>query len=349
MSESQGQEKDAAPLEEEESLSVWARLWGGLWALVALVAVFSFWQNPYLLTLVSAFRFQLLLGLVVVSLPPLIVFPGRRKLLFVGVPLMFFLTFASYLVPLGGPAKSEDSLAVVVANVYSQNRNLDRLSEWLDKNPSDVVGVIEVSDHHEATLREMGFEHVISEPRKTNFGMALLSREAPLQSEILAKDSPFPVIWAEYDNYQIVLAHPPPPVSVEMREIGDLQVEELLRYFESSKKPIVFMGDFNARIMERAPAENDLVGPFFFSQEGKGINELSKKMWDNRQRLIELCIEGKYVIKNTWFQKGRDTMVTYKSPRVRDFRPPCNINLFDKVFDISLEYFLSPIIGYPES
>ena len=134
---------------------------------MALVAVFSFWQNPYLLTLVSAFRFQLLLGLVVVSLPPLIVFPGRRKLLFVGVPLMFFLTFASYLVPLGGPAKSEDSLAVVVANVYSQNRNLDRLSEWLDKNPSDVVGVIEVSDHHEATLREMGFEHVISEPRKT--------------------------------------------------------------------------------------------------------------------------------------------------------------------------------------
>ena len=227
-------------------LSIWARMWGGLWAVVALVAVFSFWQNPFLLTLVSAFRFQLLLCLVVVSVPPIVVFPGKRKLLFVAVPIMFALTFSSYLVPLKGPPQSESSLGVVVANVYSQNRDLGPLADWLGQNPSDLVGVVEVSEHHLRALREMGFEHVILEPRESNFGMALLSKRAPLNSKILGKESHLPSIWAEFDNYQVVLTHPPPPISIEMREIGDIQVEMLLEYLEPSTKPVIFMGDLNA-------------------------------------------------------------------------------------------------------
>jgi endonuclease/exonuclease/phosphatase (EEP) superfamily protein YafD len=232
--------------QEQEELSVWARLWGSLWALVVLVAVFSFWQNPYHLTLISAFRFQLFLGLIVLSVPPIIVFPGKRKLLFVAVPLMFSLTFASYLIPVGGPPQGEQSVSVALANIYSGNRDLSRFREWLKANPSDVVGVLEVSEHHIQALQEMGFEHMVSEPRENNFGLALLSKQAPLRTTVLGLESPFPSILAEFDNYQVLLCHPPPPVNVELREVGDIQVEVLLNYLESSTKPVIFMGDLNA-------------------------------------------------------------------------------------------------------
>jgi endonuclease/exonuclease/phosphatase (EEP) superfamily protein YafD len=232
--------------EEKVPLTVWARLWGGLWAIVALVAVFSFWQNPYLLSLVSAFRFQLLLCLMLVSVPPIVVFPGKRKLLFVAVPIMFALTFASYLIPWGTQPKGENSLAVVVTNVYSGNRDLGRLTKWLEQNPSDLVGVLEVSEHHLEALRAMGFEFIVAEPRDGNFGLALLSKKAPLQSKILGQDSSFPAIWAEFDNHQVVIAHPPPPIRTELREVGDRQVEVLMEFLEPSNKPVILMGDFNA-------------------------------------------------------------------------------------------------------
>lgn len=231
--------------ERPPELSVWARIWGSLWALVALVTVFTFWQAPYYLTLMSAFRFQLFLVLMCVSVPPLFVFPGKRKLLFLTVPLMIGLTFASYL-PVGGAPAGEGAVRLALGNVWSGNRDLGKFRTWLEERPCDVVGVLEVAPHHSDALGEMGFPYVVSRPRQSNFGIALLSKEEPLKTTVLGEESPLPSILAEFETYQVLVTHPPPPINTELREIGDQQIEGLLKYLEGSTKPTVFMGDLNA-------------------------------------------------------------------------------------------------------
>lgn len=232
--------------ETEEPLGFLARLWGGLWALTALVVLLTYWQQPYYLTLLSAFRFQMLWVLLAVSVPPLFVFPGKRKLLFVAVPLMFGLSFASYLLPTGRTPAAGDSVTLVTANLYAGNRNLVRLQDWLEQNPTEIVGVLELSGLHQEAIQRLGYEYTLLEPRQDAFGLGLLSRKTPLRAEILGAQSRFPALFAEFETFQVVLAHPPPPVNAKLRELGDRQLEELLRFLESSEKPTVFMGDLNA-------------------------------------------------------------------------------------------------------
>ena len=158
---------------------------------------------------------------------------------------MIALTFASYL-PVGGGARGESSVSMAVVNVFSGNRDLTRVQSWLTEHPADVVGVLEVSSWHEEQLRTMGFEHAILEPRTGNFGIALLSREAPIRSELLGADTSFPALLAEFESYRVLLMHPPPPVSGELRRIGDSQVETLMEYLKQGSKPTIVMGDLNA-------------------------------------------------------------------------------------------------------
>ncbi|MCA9779033.1 MAG: hypothetical protein KC800_20030, partial [Candidatus Eremiobacteraeota bacterium] len=196
--------------EKKPRYSLAERFWGGIWALVVLTIILTFWQEPYVLTLMSPFRFQMFVVLSFLSLPPLFVFSGKQRILFVAVPLMVGLTFFSYL-PVGTAQTGPTSFAVIVTNVFSGNRDLTRLKEWIADHPADVVGVLEVSSWHEEQLAQMGYEHVLKEPRVGNFGIALLSKEAPIHSEIIGLETPFPVILAEFENYRVLLVHPPPP------------------------------------------------------------------------------------------------------------------------------------------
>ena len=239
-------EKNITPDEAPPPLSVWAKIWGTMWAAVALLTIFTFWQEPFYLTLVSAFRFQLLLGLCLLSLPCLLIFPGKRKLLFVAVPLMIAGSFAGYLIPARSHAGVGLPVSVVMANVYSGNLDLTRLQSWISPDKPDLLGVLEVSPGHQPTLESLGYEHSTVIPRTNNFGLALLSKEKPLNTRILGEESPCPSVLADFESYRVLLMHPPPPVSSELRDIGDQQVELLLQTLGSSEKPTVVMGDFNA-------------------------------------------------------------------------------------------------------
>lgn len=229
---------------QAEPISPTARLFGLLWAGTVLLTTFTFWQDPLFLNLASSFRVHLVLALLVLSLPPTLLFTGKRRLLFYSVTALFGFTFASYYIPAPQVAGSELHLAV--ANVHSSNRDLSRLSGWVRENPPAVLGVLEVAPHHISTLESLGYENVLLEPRQGNFGLALLCRTAPLKAEILEADSHFPTILAEFENYRLLLTHPVPPISTEAREIGDDQVSRLAKLLASSEKPVVVMGDLNA-------------------------------------------------------------------------------------------------------
>ena len=233
--------------QEQDSLNFWQKLFGTTWAAIAFLTVLSYWQTPYLLTLVSAFRFQLFLALIVLSCPPLLLFKGKQKLLFLGFPLAVSLTFASYLIPSSDTgARAGETLKASVANIYSGNLDTSRLQAWLEQNPTDLLGIIENTPQHDQALRELGFEHLILHPRQSNFGLALLCRTPPTRATILDEDSPFPSILAEFQNYQVLLSHPVPPISKEAREVGDLQMLQLTNLLQLGSKPTIVMGDFNA-------------------------------------------------------------------------------------------------------
>ena len=233
--------------EETYAVSPLAKTLGALWSAIGLLTILSYWQNPLFLTLVSSFRVQLLIVFSLSSLPPLFLFPGKKKLLFVAVPAAIAMTFLSYFAP--APAKLDEtkpSFRLAVANVYSGNRDISRLKNWLAQKPVDILAVLEVAPHHTEALLNMGFEHTVIEARGNNFGIALLSKEAPIKTTILEQDSPLPSILAEFQNFQVIATHPVPPLSREARNSGDEQVIRLSKLASHFDKPTLFLGDLNA-------------------------------------------------------------------------------------------------------
>lgn len=236
---SEEQEQPSQP-----SVGLFARVVGLLWAGTALLTVFSFWQQPFLLNLVSSFRVQLLAALTIETAVALFCFKGRRRLTLVGVTALLAFTFANYWLP--APKPGEHTVALAVSNVYSGNHDLSRLREWLSTNPVDVLGILEVSPAHKEQLEQLGFEHTLIEPRQGNFGIALLSRRAPVHTTLLDSDTPFPSILAEFEDVIVLVTHPVPPIDRQAREMGDQQTRRLAERLAGQSKPIIVLGDLNA-------------------------------------------------------------------------------------------------------
>lgn len=234
-------EKEEPP---KTKINPFARIVGLAWAGTAMLIVFSFWQQPFLLNLVSSFRVQLLAVLIIETVIALFCFKGRQRLTLVGVTALLAFTFANYWLP--APKPGEHTVALAVSNVYSGNIDLSRLREWLRANPVDVLGVLEVSPAHKEQLEQLGFEHTVIEPRKGNFGIALLSRRAPVKTTPLDFDTPFPSILAEFEDVIVLVTHPVPPIDRQAREMGDEQTRRLTEMLAGQSKPVILLGDLNA-------------------------------------------------------------------------------------------------------
>lgn len=232
----------------ETAPSYLARLVGGLWALNALVLVFSFWQAPYYLTLVSAFRFQMVVTLWLLALPAAILFRRRRGWLFLALPGVISLTFLGYFLTLPVPAEGRD-IKLAVANVLGPNPDMGELIRWAKSEDPDVLGLLEVRQHHLAQLETLGYKYQTFHPQSDNFGVGLASKIPP--DRVVFVESRFPsliAIWNENteDAYRVMVAHPVPPVSAEAREVGDLQVNELIAHYSKDGVPLLVIGDLNA-------------------------------------------------------------------------------------------------------
>lgn len=249
MSSTEEKTQEQAETPIAQPLSRTARLFGTAWAAVALLTIFTYWQQPAFLNLASSFRVQLLVLLALLSLPSTVLFKGPRRFLFLAVTLLISSTFLRYFIPSNAPSGVETAIAV--ANVYSGNRDLSRLKSWQQSRPVDILGVLEVSEHHVPLLRTFGLPHAVFEPRNSNFGVALLSKLPPLRSLVLDRETAFPSILVEYETYFVLLIHPVPPVSSEAREIGDGQVQRFAALLATLAKPCIVMGDINATDWDR--------------------------------------------------------------------------------------------------
>ena len=75
----------------------------------------------------------------------------------------------------------------------------------------------------------------------------------------------------------------------------------------------IVLGDFNARLLERLPHEQDIIGMPIFREDTNCIDQLSEKQNDHRSRFPTFCQENGFVISNTWYQKSLPKLVTYRN------------------------------------
>ena len=227
-------------------MPAWLKALGVLWALLALGVMLTFWQGPFLFTLVSAFRLHLVLALLLVGLPMTAFFPGPRRWVFLALPLAVTVTFASYFVSgSDAPPPGSTPMRVAVSNVLSANHDLSRLAAWVGQEKPDLLALIEVAESQRAQLESLPYEYKYLHPRASNFGLGLLCRQAPSQVVVLDENTPFPSLLASWPDYRVLVTHPMPPISRQARAGGDEQIKRLLSGLREGP-PLLVLGDLNA-------------------------------------------------------------------------------------------------------
>lgn len=76
----------------------------------------------------------------------------------------------------------------------------------------------------------------------------------------------------------------------------------------------VIGGDFNARIIETAPAEQNNIGRYVYNPDKETLDILSKGQIENRELFVDYCMERNMSVTNTWFDKKDIELVTYRCP-----------------------------------
>ena len=74
----------------------------------------------------------------------------------------------------------------------------------------------------------------------------------------------------------------------------------------SSHGPKICLGDLNSRLYCRLAGENEIIGPYFFSN---GSKQLNSNM--NRFLLLETCARCDLQIANTFIKRANEKQVTY--------------------------------------
>ena len=92
----------------------------------------------------------------------------------------------------------------------------------------------------------------------------------------------------------------------------------LERTLESSRRSrtTYILGDFNARMGQRRPGEEHILGDYCFGREAQHAVELP-----NRDLVIELCTNFEYIIANTWAPNPDHGLVTYHEPTASPMSP----------------------------
>ena len=89
--------------------------------------------------------------------------------------------------------------------------------------------------------------------------------------------------------------------------------EELAQEMEANKAHIRFIaGDFNARLYEVQPDEQEYVGKNILEREGYLTKGMAEDTKDNRNRFVDFLKTQDLVLANTTFHKPSYKRVTYK-------------------------------------
>ncbi len=185
--------------------------------------------------------------------------------------------FLPYYVSQPPAAASEPSLRIMLSNVNSDTGDPQQVLAEVALQQPDVLIIQEVNRYwiRELSSLEETYPYLIKGPREDNFGLAVFSRFPLAEGRSLNLGSVIrpPVIQANVLSpqgpFNLVTAHPKPPIGGKRARSRNEQLEELPSLFPEDL-PVLLIGDLNCsswnvhfRRMQRA-------GGLRNSQEGFG-------------------------------------------------------------------------------
>ena len=125
------------------------------------------------------------------------------------------------------------------------------------------------------------------------------------------------IIWCKLiatPNWNCIVAYAPQACLGD--HIKDEFYKQLHEVWDSlpNEEVKVILGDMNAKLLQPEPDLKQHIGPFPLRGEGMSPAELADHVQDNRQRLIDFCVQHDACIVNTMFQKPNRKTITRVRP-----------------------------------
>ncbi len=212
----------------------------------SVVSIFD--EHFYLSDLLSSFRFQYLVFLVIWLLYTL---SFRKKYLIVGILFPIFINLY-YLAPTWSVGKiDKPDLKIYFANVLSSNDKYGLvIKDILNKKP-DLIVLQEVTEAWKKELSKLSkkYPYNVVVPREDNFGVAVYSSiEFEFHKTYLSSaglESILVDLVVANRNISILTTHPLPPVSQDYWRLRNEQYDEIKDYFKEANEKKILIGDLN--------------------------------------------------------------------------------------------------------
>lgn len=154
-----------------------------------------------------------------------------------------------------------ETLTVVSANLWLENRDLSALHAWLNELNPDIVVLQEVSPAAAVQLKQWAeFDTKSIIPSEDPFGMAVLARVAgPEINWHTSPDAP-PYVQLDFQSQKRRVSlygiHPMPPIAAEYHDQRNALITQLSHI--ARKAPTLVVGDFNATPWSSAMPQDTL-------------------------------------------------------------------------------------------
>lgn len=145
-----------------------------------------------------------------------------------------------------------NSIKILVSNVSIRSTNYADLLKLVEEEQPQILGLLEVNDNWLAAIASLRnvYEYRFEYPTGNHQGLALFSMLPILESNVVwFGETASPAIVADVvaggKAFELILAHPPPPLNAELATIRNLQLQKMAQHVRSSEKTVVLAGDLN--------------------------------------------------------------------------------------------------------
>ncbi|MEW4489355.1 endonuclease/exonuclease/phosphatase family protein [Thalassoglobus sp. JC818] len=225
-----------------------------------VLSLMARWFWP--LDLLTHFRIQI--AAIQLAVAAILLLIGRFKIAIIPVvALIWNVTwFGEYLIPhrqvdetsvqVDESDLTSNKLRVMSVNVFTRNRNHDRLIEVIRKHQPDIVLILEVNDRWSRALQQLNadYPHSLHSPREDNFGMAVFSRIPFIESgfQQIGRAS-LPMfrgqVQLDSERIEILGFHVLPPTRTEGAMSRNEDLVAIAQIAEESPHPMIVLGDMN--------------------------------------------------------------------------------------------------------
>lgn len=237
--------------------------------------------NFWLTDIFSHFKLQYIVLLLVFLLPASLFLIKKRKFPVVFILVLLVLN-SWFIVPLylqdhDSPEISEEIFSILSLNLLASNTNYTEALELIREKDPDVVVLLELSPQWEKQMQVLNplFPFRQMYPQTNNFGIGILSKKSMVSSATDFGNGFPPSILSELRIYgrtvSVLATHPVPPVSQDMFEFRNCQLQEIVKFSNEQPGNFILVGDLNTSSYSEHFQELQEKGQLRDSRKGFGI------------------------------------------------------------------------------